>query len=144
MLEIAIAVAIIGIIGGIVFSSLSSFRARKTLDASVETLLAAFSAAHLDTISSKNDLQYGVHIDADKVVYFIGPAYSAGAATNVTYRLHPAIEIVAVTLAGGGNDVLYNRLTGTTAQNGTFVVRARANPAIAVTITVHATGAVTF
>lgn len=142
LVEIVFALGIFVLVAATVFSPLSQFRERKTLDASVEVVLAAFSRAHFDTISSLNDKQYGVHLDADQIVYFIGPTYVAGDPGNNAYVFSSVIEIGAVALSGGGNDVLFKQLTGATDQSGTFEVRSRANPAVKAVITVNGTGAV--
>ena len=142
LVEIVFALAIFVMVAATIFSPLSQFRARKTLDAAVEVTLAAFSRAHFDTISSLNDKQYGVHLDADQVVHFAGPTYSAGDPGNSPYVLSSVIEIGAVTLVGGGNNVLFKQLNGATDQSGTFEIRVKATPAVRVVVTVNGTGAV--
>ncbi len=142
LIETLVAVAIMAMISGVVLASLNNFRAQKTMDAAVEQVLAAFSQAHFDTISSRNDKQYGIHIDTDKVVYFIGPTYTAGLSTNVVYRFVVPVEIVNISLAGGGNEVLFERLSGGTNQSGTFDVRAKSNNSLKTTVTVNGTGAI--
>lgn len=142
LLETIVAVGIMMLISGVVLASLNNFRAQKTMDAAVEEVLAAFSQAHFDTISSRNDQQYGVHIDTDKVVYFIGPTYTTATTTNIIYHFVVPVEIVNVSLAGGGNDVLFDRLTGGTSNSGTFVIRAKTNNTLQTTVTINGTGAV--
>ena len=142
LLETIVAVGIMMLISGVVLASLNNFRAQKTMDAAVEEVLAAFSQAHFDTISSRNDQQYGVHIDTDKVVYFVGPTYTTATTTNVIYRFVVPVEIVSVSLAGGGNDVLFDRLTGGTSDSGTFIIRAKTNNTLQTTVTINGTGAV--
>lgn len=141
LIEILVAISIMGLISSFVLVSFNDFRAQKTLDAAIEGVLAAFSRAHLDTISSKNNYQYGVHIASGEVVYFIGPTYATGTATNLIFTLHPAIEIYNISLTGGGSDVLYQRLSGSTVQNGTFQVRPKGRTNITATITINKTGA---
>lgn len=140
LVEILAALSIIAVMGSIVLAAFGEFRSRKTMDAAVELALSAFSRAHLDTISSKNDKQYGVHIEASKVVYFVGPTYSAAATTNANYLLPSGVEIANISLGGGGSNVLYDRLKGGTSNNGTFDVRVKARTTIKTTITISATG----
>lgn len=142
LLEILIGIAIVLVLVSLSLASFSEFRARKSVDVAVEEILAAFSKAHLDAISSKNDMQYGVHLDPDKAVYFLGTTYDANAATNVVYRLNTSIEIANITLAGGGSDVIFKRLTGGTDQTGTFDIRIKGNTARRTTVTVNGTGAI--
>jgi Tfp pilus assembly protein FimT len=141
MLEVVVAIAIITLISVIVYAPFNDFRAQKTLDASVEKILSAFSQAHLDTISSKDNMQYGVHIAAGEVVYYVGPTYATGTATNLVFVLHPGIEIYDISLNGGGSDVLYQRLTGSTDQNGTFKLHPKGRIDTIATITINRTGA---
>ncbi len=142
LLETLVVVAILMLIGGVVVASLSNFRAQKTMDAAVEQVLAAFSQAHFDTLSSMDDKQYGVHIESDKVVYYVGPTYIAGTTTNVIYRFVVPVEIVNISLAGGGSDVLFKRLSGGTSQSGTFIIRAKANDTLQTVVTINGTGAI--
>ena len=142
LIEILAALAFVMLLSATALAAFSQFRTRKTMDAAMEKVLAAFSQAHLDTISSRNNKQYGVHLAPDQTVYFAGPAYATGTVTNIVYKLNPTIEIYNISLAGGGTDVLFNRLTGGTSQSGTFEVRAKGNSAIRTLVTVNGTGAV--
>lgn len=143
LIEILAVAAIVLLLSSMALAAFGTFRARKTMDVAVEITVTAFARARLDTISSKEDQQYGVHLDADKAVYFAGTAYDSGAATNIVYALNPILEIGSVTLAGGGNDVLFNRLSGGTNQSGTFEIRLKGDTSIRTLITVNGTGAVT-
>lgn len=143
LIEILAVAAIVLLLSSLALASFGRFRAQKTMDVAVEVVMTVFSRAHLDTISSKGDLQYGVHLDPDKAVYFIGPTYASGAATNVLYPLNPVLEIANITLVGGGSDVLFNRLSGGTGQSGTFEVRLKGSTVVRTVVTVNGTGAVT-
>jgi prepilin-type N-terminal cleavage/methylation domain-containing protein len=142
LIELVLVILIASIISAIVLQGMSGMRARKTIDAGVESVIAAFSQAHLDTISSKDDSQWGVSLGTDRVIVYKGPSYVDGAPENTTYLLHPSIEVADVTLAGGGSTVLFDRLYGSTSQSGTFVVRARGDPSISVTVTITGAGAI--
>ncbi len=143
LIEILVVAAVVLLLSSMALAAFGTFRARKTMDVSVEVVMTAFGRARLDTISSKEDQQYGVHLESGRVVYFMGPTYSAVAATNIVYALDPVLEVANVTLAGGGSDVLFNRLTGGTGQAGTFEIRLKGNTTIRTLITVNGTGAVT-
>ncbi len=142
LIEIVMAIAIVFMVGAIVLGPLTMFRTQKTLDATVEEVFAAFSRAHIDTISSLYDMQYGVHLDADRVVYFVGPSYVVGAPTNSVYELSSAIEIGSISLNPSGNDVLFQRLTGGTNNYGTFEIRAKSNSTLRAVVIVNGTGAI--
>lgn len=142
LIELLIALSVTMLISTIILASFSEFRARQTLDASVEVVLAAFSAAHLDTISSKNDDIYGVNLKAGEVIYFKGSPYPGDNAAGNTHFVLPApLEIANIGLNGGGSTIYYKRLTGATDNFGTFDVRVIAKPSVKSTVTINQTGA---
>ncbi len=142
LVELLIALSVMGLISSIILASFSQFRARQTLDSSVEVVLAAFSAAHLDTISSKNDDIYGINLKAGEVIYFKGSPYPGdNAAGNTHYILPVPIEIANISLNGGGSAIFYKRLTGATDNYGSFDVRVIAKPTVKSTVTINQTGA---
>lgn len=143
LIEILAIAGVVLLLSSMALAAFGTFRSRKTMDVSVELVMTSFARARLDTISSKEDLQYGVHLDPDKAVYFIGPTYSSAATTNIVYPFSPIIEIASVALQGGGTDVLFNRLTGGTSQSGTFEIRLKGNTSVRTVVTVNGTGAVT-
>lgn len=142
LIELLIALAVMSLISTIVLGSFSEFRARQTLDASVEMVLSAFSAAHLDTISSKDDDIYGIYLKAGEVIYFKGRPYPGdNDLQNRHYILPTTVEIANISLNGGGSTIFYKRLSGATDNYGTFDVRAVSRPAVKTTITINQTGA---
>lgn len=140
LLELLIVVAVLALLAGIILSSFTEFRNSKVLDTAVEDVLTLLSQARGDTLASKDDYQYGVHLEADRVVLYRGATYSGGDANNQTTMLDDALEITTITLVGGGSDILFDRLTGKTTQSGTFVIRVESDTAKTRTITVNGTG----
>ncbi len=142
LIELLIALSVMALISSVILASFGEFRARQTLDSSVEVVLAAFSAAHLDTISSKNDDIYGINLKPGEVIYFKGSPYPGdNASGNTHYVLPVAIEIANVSLSGGGTTIFYKRLTGATDNFGSFDVRVIARPTVKSTVTINQTGA---
>ncbi len=142
LLEILIAISIVAIISGLMLATFSEFRSRQTLGAVVEKTLAAFSAAHLDTISSKNDATYGIYLKSTEVIYFQGTTYPGdNDPGNVHYGFPKVIQTANINLNGGGSTIFYKRLSGATDNYGTFDVRIVGNPNTKTTITINQTGA---
>ena len=71
---------------------------------------------------------------------FVGNLYSAGHASNTVFSLNEGVEIVNISLAGGGSDVVFDRLTGETNQNGSFVIRLKSDNTASTTLTLYGTG----
>lgn len=140
LLELVIVVGILALLAGIILSSFSGFRNSKVLDTASEESLALLSEARGSTLAGKDSYQYGVHLAAGQMVLYRGAVYSSSDTNNKIVTLDGALEIVSITLTGGGSDVLFDRLTGKTSQPGAFVIRVKSNTAKARTITVNGTG----
>jgi prepilin-type N-terminal cleavage/methylation domain-containing protein len=143
LLEMMIAIAIFMMIASLVLTAFSNFRARETLNASLEKVLAGFSRARLDSISSRGDSLYGVYILSNEVIYFKGASFPGlNDANNVIFTLPAPIEIANISLNGGGSTVVFQHITGKTTNYGTFSVRVRSDTSISKLITVNQSGAV--
>lgn len=138
-----VVLGIISLMSSLTLAAFSNFRAHQTLDASVEIVLAAFSQAHLDTISSKNDYLYGVYLKPGEVITFRGTTYPGdNDVSNIHYTLPVTVEIANISLSGGGSAVFYKRLSGTTDNYGTFDVRLKSDAAIRTITTINQTGVI--
>ncbi len=143
LVDMVIAIGIMSLIAAVIILSFSQFRARKNLDAAVEMVMVAFSQAHLDTISSKNDSPYGVAVQSDEVIYFKGATYPGDTAVgNIRYKLPSTVEIADISLNGGGAEVFFGRIQGGTMQYGSFVVRAKSATTTKNTISISQVGVV--
>lgn len=142
LLELVMVVAIVAILAGIIISSFSGFRNSKVLDTASEESLALLSEARGSTLAGKDGYQYGVHLDAGQMVMYRGATYTNGDVNNKVSTLDSALEIVNITLTGGGSNILFDRITGKTVQPGTFVIRIKSDTAKTRTMTVNGTGVV--
>lgn len=141
-LELLMVIAILGILATIILMPFNAFRNSKVLDTASEETLALISEARGNTLSGKGGYQYGVHFEASKIVLYRGATYSAGDANNKAVVLDNALEVSSIALAGGGVDVLLDRLTGKTSQNGTVIIRVKNDTSKLRTITIEKTGVV--
>lgn len=139
-IEVLTTVAILVVILSITVVSFALFQQERDLDGATEGLTSTFEQARGQTLASRNQTVYGVHLEAGRYVLFEGAAYVPGAATNQAFALPGSIEFFGWAFAGGGVDVVFERLTGETNQPGTVTVRIRSRPARAKTITILATG----
>jgi Tfp pilus assembly protein FimT len=140
-IEIIAVLAIMAIITFIVSGAFSSSTGRQALDKKTAIVISLIDQARNQTLSSKADSAYGVHFETAKAVLFVGPTYSSTAtSTNVVEPINPLVRISTISLAGGGSDVLFNRLTGETAQSGTITLSLLASSTQQKVITIYATG----
>lgn len=142
LLELLITILILGIILTIVMTSLSGTNSNQALLKSTTEVLSVLDEARSMTLSAIDNSQYGVHIEADRVVRFKGSSYSAVSIDNRETLLNPLVGIRNITLTGGGVNVIFNRLTGTTAQPGTLEVYLKASTTNYKKISVQSTGVI--
>lgn len=122
LLEILITLAIVVILSAIIIVPFSNFRASKLLEVTSNEVVSLLVQARADTISSKNASQYGVHFEASRVVLFAGDTFVDGNPGNFELSIDPVLQISNITLAGSGSDVIFERITGSTAQPGTVML----------------------
>lgn len=124
LIEILIALAVVSILGSVAVSSFSKFRASNVLDSGVRQTMAILRLAQAKTLAAESDTRFGVHFEADRAILFRGAIYLPAEASNEIIIMPQAVGIGPIVLSGGGVDVLFDRLTGRTAQNGSVALSA--------------------
>ena len=142
LVELLIVITIAGLISVLTMGVFSKMVEREVLDKKTAIVVSLLNQARASTLSAQNAQSYGVHFESGKAVLFIGPTYSAGATTNKEEIVGGRVSIPTITLAGGESNVLFNRLTGATAQTGTVTLSLIASPAQTKVITINGTGVV--
>src|SRR3989344_6037091 len=140
LIEIIVAIGVMSIIGTTLFIGFSAATESADLKTSAFKVVDALQFARTRTIASLASSQYGVHFEQTQYVLFRGATYDAFDLNNIVYILPSRVEIANITLAGGGSDVVFDRITGKTAQNGTLTVRLVADPSKLKTIEVAVSG----
>lgn len=141
LIQLMITLAILAALGGIAFVSTSVFRERQALYNSVDAASALINEAHGKTLVAQGGTAWGVHLDTNFAELFPGTSYSSGLTGSKIVPLDPAIEFDSVSLASGGSDIIFDPLTGDTADYGTFLVRRVRTAQGQKTVTVSKTGA---
>ncbi len=142
-MELLVVVAILGVVASIVTYSLASARRNQILKNGAENIARQIVDARERTLRAKDDKSYGVHLEGDRAVLFSGVAYSASDVSNEAYLVDSALEIVNISLNGGGVDAMFERLSGKTNQYGTLEVRFKNATNIKKTINILKSGLVT-
>ncbi len=141
LIELLIVIGVTVLLCAIILSTLIGFRKNQALEKDTEIVIQLLNQARAQTVSSKGATVYGVHFTAPQVVLFTGSTYVSGSITNQVVDLTSTDTILTISLAGGGSDVIFQRLTGQTSQNGTVVI---SSPGISrtKTVTIYKTGVV--
>lgn len=141
-LEIIIIIAVISIITAIVIPNLSSFRNQREIVNVKEDIISLLNEARNSTISSKNSTNYGVHIQTDRAILFPGDVFVDNVG-NKQIDFHPSVNVPTtggVNLSGGGDDVVFERLTGNTENYGTIVIQLVSDSSTQKTIRISSLG----
>lgn len=140
-IELMVVIGIIMLITYIFLGTFLNFKRNQALIMDTDTVVGLLRQARNQTLSSKNSNSYGVHFTAPQVTLFTGSTYNSGATDNENFVLSSTDTVLSISLTGGGNDVVFSRLTGETTQNGTIVV---SSPGISQTktVTIYKTGLV--
>lgn len=141
MLELLIVLAVVFTLFAAVTVPFSSYRETQALNAAAEEIASLLNEARASSVASRESSQYGVHFEAARAVLFKGTTWSAApAAYNKEFILDSALTIASTTLADGGNDIVFEPLTGETLQYGTVTLRSKRDASKQKTVTILRTG----
>ncbi|MEX0672829.1 MAG: prepilin-type N-terminal cleavage/methylation domain-containing protein [Candidatus Paceibacterota bacterium] len=141
LLEIIVAIAIIGIITAIsvaVFVNLHNTEALRRDASSISSLL---ETARVHSLSSKNNEPYGVYIEDNESMVFSGSTFDPN---NVITRasLHSTVQFDEITLTNSTSTVLFDKITGATDNHGVIVLES-VRRAASSTVSIEPTGSIT-
>lgn len=122
--------------------SFSSLRVGVTVDEGLFRLMSDLDHVRGKTLFSQYEQQYGIHFETDKYVLFQGSVYNPSLTTNKTVVIDEKLELYAITLTGGGSDVVFQRVTGATTTSGTVSIRDKKFPNSNATVVISPSGAV--
>jgi len=125
LIEVLVVIAIMFALIGFSATSLAAFQRHSILTGEVENVVTILEEARKNTLSSLDDTQYGVHFENDKVVLYKGATYTPAAPENVTSTVNTRNEITNISLNGGVDDILFDRITGETVQSGSVRIQLR-------------------
>jgi len=143
LVELLLVVFVAVILLTVIITPLSNFRDNKFLISAAEEVYSVLNEARSSTLTSKEDSQYGVHFESDKVVLFSGASYIANDDNNEETQVRNSVIVSSISLNGGGSDVLFQRLNGKTDNFGNITLQLIRNASSTRTINIEKTGVVT-
>lgn len=96
--------------------------------------------ARLNTMTGREDVQWGVHFESDQYVLFKGTTYSSSDPDNEVHELLQSLDVTNISLNGGGADVVFNNV-GSTDQYGSLQVESDAS-SNTVSVTINSAGTI--
>lgn len=142
LIETLVAIAVLALLAAIMVGGLSSFQKSGELSRAADMIAGTLRDARGRTLASKNNSEYGVHFDPDKAVLFAGGAYTAGTPSNEATILPSRVEISTVAFGGGGDDVVFERLSGEAMATGTITLRVKQELAKTKEVLIYQSGVV--
>ena len=142
MLEILAVLGISALLLLFTTAPLMSYYQRVVFQGVTENVMTMLDEARKSTLSSFKSSQYGVYFTATSTTLFSGTTYTPGAPDNDIYVLDSGVEITGINLNGGGDELVFKRISGETEEYGTIEVsslRGSTSPRI---ITIYETGLV--
>lgn len=144
ILEALIGIAIFVSVAAIVIGGLSKFLIHSKLSQETENTVSFIREARQRTLAAEQQAAYGVHLEANQMVQFVGPTYSPGTSTNIIRTVDDEFILTNISLNGGGADVLFERITGATTANGTFEIQRKNDTSLSQIISIYEPGTISF
>ena len=144
LIELVAVIVIFVILGAAAIFGLRLFQNKNRVDAAAQEIVAALRLAQNKTLASEGNSSYGVHFESDRFILFSGTSYIAGAPGNSEHLLDSWLVISGINLNSSGiTAVVFERLTGNTANAGSITV-SLANDALEYeTIYIDGSGVIT-
>ena len=127
-IEILIVIAILLILLALALPTYRLFVRESDLNTAYEELVGNIRATQTKTLASEEESQHGIHFEADYYVLFQGSSYDASDPNNEIRNLPDTIAIHDISLTGGAQEVVFERITGTTSQTGAIGLWVAADP----------------
>ncbi len=140
LVELLVVMAVLSLIAALSLRTYFALKEHEILDSDAVRISAELAEARSLTLSGKDGNQWGVHLASTSVTLFEGASYSSGASGNIVTSLDPSLVISVISLSGGGNDAVFQRLTGNTTENGAVTLTLIASSTESKTITIYGTG----
>lgn len=145
LIEILLVLAIFGVLLVSSVIALGSLRGGSDLQAEARGLSRVLELARNRTIASEGDARYGVYATSTnphRYILFRGDDYASRVvAEDKVYELRETIEFDSISFGGAvPEEVVFDRIQGTTSQAGNAVLRVKTDPSDTTTVYVESSG----
>ena len=136
--ELSIVIAILSILLGTAALALGNFMGNQALRSDGEKVVQTLREAHVRATASERDSSWGVYFDTapspERAILFKGTDYALrDSSFDQITLLYPNVTFGPLILNGGGNEIVFSKRSGMTAQDGLFSLLSN-NQAFPVTI----------
>jgi len=134
LIEILIVLAIISLVAVLAIPFYQPFQVRTYLDNNSQEIIQVLRKAQSKAMAGENDEVYGVHFSVDEYVLFKGMLYNPDDLENEIFGLPNSLSITNINLNGGGNEIIFDKLKGTTSNYGSIAATSISNESRTVSI----------
>lgn len=148
LIELLTIVAVLIILTLVAVLSLRSFQKESDLTNTTEEIINILRFAQNKTLASEGASQWGVYFSTSTTPHqytlFKGESYALrDTSADETYKLPEQIEIYGVDLAEEGQEVIFNRVVGTTNQSGAVFLRLKTDISKTRQVVIKSSGKIT-
>ena len=118
LIEVLIVVLIVSAILSIAITSGRNFNDSVNLENTAKGINSKIKLAKSRSVSALNGTNHSVHFEADKITVFEGSIFNVSASTNEVFTFSDDIGINIPTGLSGGDDLIFDRLVGSTINTG--------------------------
>jgi len=122
--------------------SYRSFEKSTELENTSQNIISVLKLAQTKTTASEDASQYGIHFESDKYILFKGNIYQAESEDNKTYNISNRLEIYNINFSEESSDVIFQRISGATEQNGNISIKIISDPVKFKTISIESLGVI--
>jgi len=140
LIEIIIVMSIIVFLISASIVSYRSFEKSTELEKTVQNIISTLKLSQSKTIASNEASPYGIHFESDKYISFKGSEYQPESVNNKIYNISNRLEIYNINLSGEENDIIFQRISGKTEQNGNISIKMISDPTEFKTISIKSSG----
>ncbi|QQG45581.1 MAG: type II secretion system protein [Candidatus Sungiibacteriota bacterium] len=139
LLEVVVSVAILALLGAVSLVSFTNSRRVRDLTTAGGNVLSILRFAQARALGGEDNSPWGVKLEQNQFTLFRGASFSGSTLTEV-HALPSGIEVANIVLAGGGQEIVFKKISGATDQSGGFDLRTASVSANTFSVTVEGSG----
>lgn len=117
---------------------------RSDIDTEARKVKSVLNLVRNQTVASKGDQVFGVHFDtsSNEYILFSGSTFNPLDSENEAFPIPSQVTLSSIEIQGGGNDIVFDRLEGTTVQYGFIILAAIEDASDSATICIAESGSI--
>lgn len=139
IIELLVAVGVLVLAAGLVLPNFNFFQRQSSLDMASQEIIGALRLAQNKALASEGNSPFGIYFEADRYTLFKGTTYYPTAPDNDTRILNSGLVLSEISL-GGLNTIIFDQVTGATANSGSLKISLASDSAKNKTIYIDSSG----